>query len=221
MSYLNWKEIEFNNKQEARNAFVALVDYNMNGKTKHYDGITYLFRKLYPGKIGQYIYDIVEANQYGATIAMFNLRLDESTKKIYLKATDNNLRVELFFGIILNNIKEILANQTCFALNVSNINWPTGAYPNYKILYGDIIQNKAMQLDAYGQNFYMREIDFNSDRNNFITIQYTEDRKYAYVSISKKDKLIVKKLKKYFLCLYINYVKDCKWKLSGVPHDRF
>ncbi len=81
MSYLNWREIEFNNKQEARNAFVALTDYNMNGKTKHYDGMTYLFRRLYSGKVGQYVYDVIETNQYGATVAMFHLALNENTQK--------------------------------------------------------------------------------------------------------------------------------------------
>lgn len=213
MSYLDWKEIEFNNKQEARNAFVALVDYNMNGKTKHYDGMTYLFRKLYPDKKDQCVYDIVEANQYGATVAMYHLALNKVTKKVYLKAFDYNLRVKLFFDIILNNIKEILANQTCFALDISNVNWPIVAYPHHEVIFGNTAYHKVIQLDGYGNNFHIREIDFGKDKNNYITISYTNDFKYAYISISKKDKLIVKKLKKYFLCLYINYVKDCKWKL--------
>lgn len=210
MSYLSWKEIVFN-KQEARNAFVALVDYNMNGKTKHYDGMTYLFRKLYPDKRNEYLYDIVELDKNGANVATYHLRLDEIKKKIYLKAFDYNLRTELFFDIILNNIKEILANQTCFALDISNsLNSPTNAFPHYEVVFENILYHKAISLSAYGGHFHIRKTDFGKNKSNCITIEYTKDRKYAYVSISKNDKLIDKRLKRYFLYLYINYIKAYK-----------
>ena len=208
MSYLNWKEIVFN-KQEARNAFVALVDYNINGKTKHYDGMTYLFRKLYPDNRNEYLYDVVEANQYGATVAMYHLRLDETTKKIYLKVIDYSLRTELFFDIVLNNIKEILGNQVCFAVDISNISSSLSSTPPYVIAYADNSYSSIIRLNGYSHNLNISEQYINSDKNNYISINYTEDLKYAYISISKKDKLIVKKLKRYFLCLYFNYIKAC------------
>lgn len=212
MSCLNWKEIVFNNKQEARNTFVALVDYNMNGKTKHYDGMAYLFRKLYPDNKNEYLYDIVEANQYGATVATYHLRLDIRTKKIYLKAFDYSLRTELFFDIILNNIKEILAHQTCFAVDISNISSSLSAIPPYVIAYSDATYSTIIRLNGYSHNLTISEQYINRDKSNYISINYTEDLKYMYVSISKKDKLIIKKLKRYFLYLYVKYINDYIWK---------
>lgn len=105
----------------------------------------------------------------------------------------NSLRVQLFFDLIINNIKKILVNNICYSIKIKNrprrINELIARY-----VYND------RKLDFTTNGNFIGIVD-NTKPTSFesISIHCTEDYEYVYVTISNKKPSVVNRFQKLLL----------------------
>lgn len=193
MRRINWTEVELT-KYEYTQVYVAIYYGDLNGQIKNIDNIQYRFvSHLKKRGINEVYFHVFENNEKQNINEAYFIKLDRSEKKLYIRSINDSFRVQLFFDLIINNIKEILVNNICYSVKIKNrprrINEVIARY-----VYND------------------RKIDFTTNGNligivdntkptgfEFISIHYTEDYEYAYVTISNKKPSMVNRFQKILL----------------------
>ncbi len=194
MRRIGWTEIKLT-KHEHTQVYVAMRYSDLNGKIKNIDNIQYRFLGHISGRHkNDILFSVTEKNEKQNINEEYTIKLSIAEKKLYIQSMKNSLRVQLFFDLIINNIKEILVNNICYSVRIKG----------YK--YNRINETIARYVYAG------RKVDFTTngnfisimDRNNpmkyeSINIHYTEDYQYAYVTISNKKPSMVNKFQKVLL----------------------
>lgn len=177
MRRIEWTEIELT-KYEYTQVYVAIYYSDLNGKIKNIDNIQYRF--------------VSHLKKRGINEAYF-IKLDRSEKKLYIRPINDSFRVQLFFDLIINNIKEILVNNICYSVKIKSrprrINEVVARY-----IYNDRKIDFTTNGNFIGITDNTKPTGFES-----ISIHYTEDYEYAYVTISNKKPSMVNRFQKLLL----------------------
>lgn len=193
MRRIGWTEIELK-KYEYTQVFVAMKYSDLNGKIKNIDNIQYRFLGHIQGRHkNDILFSVTESNEKQNINEEYTIKLNVVEKKLYIQSTKDSLRVQLFFDLIINNIKEILVNNICYSVKIENrprrINEIVARY-----IYND------RKIDfATNGNFIGITDNMNPTKFESINIKYTEDYEYAYVTISNKKPSMVNKFQKILL----------------------
>lgn len=193
MRRIGWTEIELK-KYEYTQVFVAMKYSDLNGKIKNIDHIQYRFLGHIQGRHkNDILFSVSEKNEKQNISEEYTIKLNVVEKKLYIQSIKDSLRVQLFFDLIINNIKEILVNNICYSVKIENrprrINEVVARY-----IYND------RKIDfATNGNFIGITDNMNLTKFESINIKYTEDYKYAYVTISNKKPSMVNRFQKILL----------------------
>lgn len=193
MRRIGWIEIELK-KYEYTQVFVAMKYSDLNGKIKNIDNIQYRFLGHISGRHkNDILFSVSEKNEKQNISEEYTIKLNVVEKKLYIQSTKDSLRVQLFFDLIINNIKEILVNNICYSVKIENrprrINEVVARY-----IYND------RKIDfATNGNFIGITDNMNPTKFESINIKYTEDYEYAYVTISNKKPSMVNRFQKILL----------------------
>lgn len=193
MRRIGWTEIELK-KYEYTQVFVAMKYSDLNGKIKNIDNIQYRFLGHIQGRHkNDILFSVSEKNEKQNISEEYTIKLNVVEKKLYIQSMKDSLRVQLFFDLIINNIKEILVNNICYSVKIENrprrINEVVARY-----IYND----RKIDFVTNG-NFIGITDNINPTKFESINIKYTEDYEYAYVTISNKKPSMVNKFQKLLL----------------------
>lgn len=193
MRRIGWTEIELK-KYEYTQIFVVMKYSDLNGKIKNIDNIQYRFLGHIQGRHkNDILFSMSEKNEKQNISEEYTIKLNVVEKKLYIQSMKDSLRVQLFFDLIINNIKEILVNNICYSVKIKNrprgINEVVARY-----IYND------RKLDFTTNGNFIGIVD-NTKPTGFesISIHYTEDYEYAYVTISNKKPSMVNRFQKILL----------------------
>lgn len=193
MRRIEWTEIELK-KYEYTQVYVAMKYSDLNGKIKNIDHIQYRFLGHISGRHkNDILFSVTESNEKQNINEEYTIKLNVAEKKLYIQSMKNSFRVQLFFDLIINNIKEILVNNICYSVKIKNrprrINEVVARY-----IYND------RKLDFTTNGNFVGIVD-NTKPTGFesISIHYTEDYEYAYVTISNKKPSMVNRFQKILL----------------------
>lgn len=193
MRRIEWTEIELK-KHEYTQVFVAMKYSDLNGKIKNIDHIQYRFIGHISGRHkNDILFSVTENNEKQNINEEYTIKLSVIEKKLYIQSMKNSLRVQLFFDLIINNIKEILVNNICYSVKIENrprrINEVVARY-----IYND------RKIDfVTNDNFIGITDNINPTKFESINIKYTEDYEYVYVTISNKKPSMVNRFQKILL----------------------
>ena len=190
---MEWTEIELT-KYEYTQIYVAMKYSDLNGKIKNIDHIQYRFLGYISGRRkNDILFSVTENNEKQNINEEYTIKLSVVEKKLYIQSMKNSLRVQLFFDLIINNIKEILVNNICYSVKIKNrprrINDVIARY-----IYND----RKLDFTTNG-NFIGISDNMNPTKFESINIKYTEDYEYVYVTISNKKPSMVNKFQKILL----------------------
>lgn len=193
MRRIEWTEIELK-KYEYTQVYVAMKYNNLNGKIKNIDHIQYRFIGHISGRHKNDIFfSVTESNEKQNINEEYTIKLSVAEKKLYIQSMKNSLRVQLFFDLIINNIKEILVNNICYSVKIKHrprrINEVVARY-----IYNDRKIDFTTNGNFIGITDNTKPTGFES-----ISIHYTEDYEYAYVTISNKKPSMVNRFQKLLL----------------------
>lgn len=193
MRRIEWIEIELT-KYEYTQVYVAMKYSDLNGKIKNIDHIQYRFLGHISGRRkNDILFSVTESNEKQNINEEYTIKLSIAEKKLYIQSMKNSFRVQLFFDLIINNIKEILVNNICYSVKIKNrprrINEVVARY-----IYNDRKIDFVTNGNFIGISNNMNPIKFES-----INIKYTEDYEYAYVTISNKKPSMVNRFQKILL----------------------
>lgn len=193
MRRIEWIEIKLT-KYEYTQVYVAMKYSDLNGKIKNIDHIQYRFIGHILGRYkNNILFSVTESNEKQNINEEYTIKLNVAEKKLYIQSMKNSFRVQLFFDLIINNIKEILVNNICYSVKIKNrprrINEVVARY-----IYND------RKLDFTTNGNFVGIVD-NTKPTGFesISIHYTEDYEYAYVTISNKKPSMVNRFQKILL----------------------
>lgn len=120
MRRINWTEIELT-KYEYTQVYVAIYYSDLNGKIKNIDNIQYRFvSHLKKRGINEAYFHVFKNNEKQNINEAYFIKLDKSEKKLYIRSINDSFRVQLFFDLIINNIKEILVNNICYSVKIKH-----------------------------------------------------------------------------------------------------
>ena len=193
MRRIGWTEIELK-KYEYTQVFVAMKYSDLNGKIKNIDNIQYRFLGHIQGRHkNDILFSVSEKNEKQNISEEYTIKLNVVEKKLYIQSTKDSLRVQLFFDLIINNIKEILVNNICYSVKIKDrprrINEIIAKY-----VYND------QRIDFTTNGNFIGIVDhMNPTKFESINIHFTEDYEYAYVTISNKKPSMVYKFQKLLL----------------------
>lgn len=193
MRRIEWTEIELK-KYEYTQVYVAMKYSDLNGKIKNIDHIQYRFIGHISGRHkNDIIFSVTESNEKQNINEEYTIKLSVAEKKLYIQSMKNSLRVQLFFDLIINNIKEILVNNICYSVKIKNrprrINEVIARY-----IYNDRKLDFTTNGNFIGISDNTKPTGFES-----ISIHYTEDYEYVYVTISNKKPSMVNRFQKILL----------------------
>lgn len=193
MRRIEWTEIELK-KYEYTQVYVAMKYSDLNGKIKNIDHIQYRFLGHISGRHkNDILFSVTENNEKQNINEEYTIKLSVIEKKLYIQSMKNSLRVQLFFDLIINNIKEILVNNICYSVKIENrprrINEVVARY-----IYND----RKIDFVTNG-NFIGITDNINPTKFESINIKYTEDYEYVYVTISNKKPSMVNRFQKILL----------------------
>ena len=193
MRRIEWTEIELK-KHEYTQVYVAMKYSDLNGKIKNIDYIQYRFLGHISGRHkNDILFSVTENNEKQNINEEYIIKLSVIEKKLYIQSMKNSLRVQLFFDLIINNIKEILVNNICYSVKIENrprrINEVVARY-----IYND----RKIDFVTNG-NFIGISDNINPTKFESISIHYTEDYEYVYVTISNKKPSMVNRFQKILL----------------------
>lgn len=193
MRRIEWTEIELK-KYEYTQVYVAMKYSDLNGKIKNIDHIQYRFLGHISGRHkNDILFSVTENNEKQNINEEYTIKLSIAEKKLYIQSMKNSLRVQLFFDLIINNIKEILVNNICYSIKIKNrprrINELIARY-----VYND----RKLDFTTNG-NFIGITDNINPTKFESINIKYTEDCEYVYVTISNKKPSMVNRFQKILL----------------------
>lgn len=193
MRKIEWTEIKLT-KYEYTQVYVAMKYSDLNGKIKNINHIQYRFLGHISGRHKNDIFfSVTESNEKQNINEEYTIKLNVTEKKLYIQSMKNSFRVQLFFDLIINNIKEILVNNICYSVKIKNrprrINEVVARY-----IYND------RKIDFTTNGNFIGIVD-NTKPTGFesISIHYTEDYEYAYVTISNKKPSMVNRFQKILL----------------------
>lgn len=193
MRRIEWTEIELK-KYEYTQVYVAMKYSDLNGKIKNIDHIQYRFLGHISGRHkNNILFSVTENNEKQNINEEYIIKLSVIEKKLYIQSMKNSFRVQLFFDLIINNIKEILVNNICYSVKIKNrprrINEVVARY-----IYND----RKIDFVTNG-NFIGISDNVNPTKFESINIKYTEDYEYVYVTISNKKPSMVNRFQKILL----------------------
>lgn len=193
MRRIEWTEIKLK-KYEYTQVYVAMKYSDLNGKIKNIDHIQYRFIGHISGRHkNDILFSVTESNEKQNINEEYTIKLNVAEKKLYIQSMKNSFRVQLFFDLIINNIKEILVNNICYSVKIRNrprrINEVVARY-----IYNDRKLDFTINGNFIGITDNTKPTGFES-----ISIHYTEDYEYAYVTISNKKPSIVNRFQKILL----------------------
>lgn len=193
MRRIEWTEIELK-KYEYTQVYVAMKYSDLNGKIKNIDHIQYRFLGHISGRHkNDILFSVTENNEKQNINEEYTIKLSVIEKKLYIQSMKNSFRVQLFFDLIINNIKEILVNNICYSVKIKSrprrIN---------EIVTRYIYNDRKIDFVTNG-NFIGISDNVNPTKFESINIKYTEDYEYAYVTISNKKPSMVNKFQKILL----------------------
>lgn len=193
MRRIEWTEIKLT-KYEYTQVYVAMKYSDLNGKIKNIDHIQYRFIEHISGRYKNDIFFSVTENSERQNInEEYTIKLSVIEKKLYIQSMKDSLRVQLFFDLIINNIKEILVNNICYSVKIKHrprrINEVVARY-----IYNDRKIDFTTNGNFIGITDNTKPTGFES-----ISIHYTEDYEYAYVTISNKKPSMVNRFHKILL----------------------
>lgn len=193
MRRIEWTEIELK-KYEYTQVYVAMKYSDLNGKIKNIDHIQYRFLGHISGRHKNDIFfSVTESNEKQNINEEYTIKLNVVKKKLYIQSMKNSFRVQLFFDLIINNIKEILVNNICYSVKIKDrprrINEVVARY-----IYNDRKIDFTTNGNFIGITDNTKPTSFES-----INIKYTEDYEYAYVTISNKKPSVVNRFQKILL----------------------
>lgn len=193
MRRIEWTEIELK-KYEYTQVYVAMKYSDLNGKIKNIDHIQYRFLGHISGRRkNDILFSVTESNEKQNINEEYTIKLSVAEKKLYIQSMKNSFRVQLFFDLIINNIKEILVNNICYSVKIKNrprrINEVVTRY-----IYND----RKIDFVTNG-NFIGISDNVNPTKFESINIKYTEDYEYVYVTISNKKPSMVNRFQKILL----------------------
>ncbi len=193
MRRIEWTEIELK-KYEYTQVYVAIKYSDLNGKIKNIDHIQYRFLGHISGRHkNDILFSVTESNEKQNINEEYTIKLNVVEKKLYIQSMKNSFRVQLFFDLIINNIKEILVNNICYSVKIKNrprrINEVIARY-----IYND----RKLDFTTNG-NFVGISDNVNPTKFESINIKYTEDYEYVYVTISNKKPSMVNRFQKILL----------------------
>ena len=174
--------------------YVAMKYSDLNGKIKNIDHIQYRFIGHISGRHkNDILFSVTESNEKQNINEEYTIKLNVAEKKLYIQSMKNSFRVQLFFDLIINNIKEILVNNICYSVKIRNrprrINEVVTRY-----IYNDRKIDFTTNGNFIGITDNTKPTGFES-----ISIHYTEDYEYAYVTISNKKPSMVNRFQKLLL----------------------
>lgn len=193
MRRIEWTEIELK-KYEYTQVYVAMKYSDLNGKIKNIDHIQYRFIGHISGRHkNDILFSVTESNEKQNINEEYTIKLNVAEKKLYIQSMKNSFRVQLFFDLIINNIKEILVNNICYSVKIRNrprrINEVVARY-----IYNDRKIDFTTNGNFIGITDNTKPTGFES-----ISIHYTEDYEYVYVTISNKKPSMVNRFQKILL----------------------
>ena len=193
MRRIEWIEIKLT-KYEYTQVYVAIYYSDLNGKIKNIDNIQYRFLGHISGRHkNNILFSVTENNEKQNINEAYFIKLDRSEKKLYIRSINDSFRVQLFFDLIINNIKEILVNNICYSVKIKSrprrINEVIARY-----IYND----RKIDFVTNG-NFIGISDNINPTKFESINIKYTEDYEYVYVTISNKKPSMVNRFQKILL----------------------
>lgn len=193
MRRIEWIEIKLK-KYEYTQVYVAMKYSDLNDKIKNIDHIQYRFIGHISGRHkNNILFSVTENNEKQNINEEYTIKLNVVEKKLYIQSMKNSLRVQLFFDLIINNIKEILVNNICYSVKIENrprrINEVVARY-----IYNDRKIDFTTNGNFIGITDNTKPTGFES-----IDIHYTEDYEYAYVTISNKKLSMVNRFQKLLL----------------------
>lgn len=193
MRRIEWIEIELT-KYEYTQVYVAMKYSDLNGKIKNIDRIQYRFLGHISGRHkNDILFSVTENNEKQNINEEYTIKLSVIEKKLYIRSINDSFRVQLFFDLIINNIKEILVNNICYSVKIKSrprrINEVVSRY-----IYND----RKIDFVTNG-NFIGITDNINPTKFESINIKYTEDYEYAYVTISNKKPSMVNRFQKILL----------------------
>lgn len=193
MRRIEWTEIKLT-KYEYTQVFVAMRYSDLNGKIKNIDHIQYRFIGHISGRYkNDILFSVTENNEKQNINEEYIIKLSVAEKKLYIQSMKNSFRVQLFFDLIINNIKEILVNNIYYSVKIKNrpkrINEVVARY-----IYND----RKIDFVTNG-NFIGITDNMNPTKFESISIKYTEDYEYAYITISNKKPSMVNRFQKILL----------------------
>lgn len=193
MRRIEWTEIKLT-KYEYTQVFVAMRYSDLNGKIKNIDNIQYRFLGHISGRHkNDILFSVTENNEKQNINEEYIIKLSAVEKKLYIQSMKNSFRVQLFFDLIINNIKEILVNNICYSVKIKDrprrINEVVARY-----VYND----RKLDFTTNG-NFIGITDNINPTKFESISIKYTEDYEYVYVTISNKKPSMVNRFQKILL----------------------
>ena len=193
MKRIEWTEIELK-KYEYTQVYVAMKYSDLNGKIKNIDHIQYRFLGHISGRHkNDILFSVTENNEKQNINEEYTIKLSVAEKKLYIQSMKNSFRVQLFFDLIINNIKEILVNNICYSVKIENrprrINEVVARY-----IYND----RKIDFVTNG-NFIGISDNMNPTKFESINIKYTEGYEYVYVTISNKKSSMVNRFQKILL----------------------
>lgn len=193
MRRIEWTEIKLT-KYEYTQVYVAMKYSDLNGKIKNIDHIQYRFLGHISGRRkNDILFSITENNEKQNINEEYTIKLNVVEKKLYIRSMKNSFRVQLFFDLIINNVKEILVNNICYSVKIKDrprrINEVVARY-----VYND----RKLDFTTNG-NFIGISDNMNPTKFESISIKYTEDYEYVYVTISNKKPSMVNRFQKILL----------------------
>lgn len=181
-------------KYEYTQVYVAMKYSDLNGKIKNIDHIQYRFLGHISGRHkNNILFSVTENNEKQNINEEYTIKLNVAEKKLYIQSMKNSLRVQLFFDLIINNIKEILVNNICYSVKIKNR--PRGIN---EVVARYIYNDRKIDFVTNG-NFIGISDNVNPTKFESINIKYTEDYEYVYVTISNKKPSMVNRFQKILL----------------------
>lgn len=174
--------------------YVAMKYSDLNGKIKNIDHIQYRFIGHISGRHkNDILFSVTENNEKQNINEEYTIKLNVAEKKLYIQSMKNSFQVQLFFDLIINNIKEILVNNICYSVKIKNR--PRGIN---EVVARYIYNDRKIDFVTNG-NFIGISDNMNPTKFESISIHCTEDYEYAYVTISNKKPSMVNKFQKILL----------------------
>lgn len=182
-------------KHEYMQVYVVMRHSDLNGKIKNIDNIQYRFLGHIQGRHKNNIFfSVTEKNEKQNINEEYTIKLNTTEKKLYIQPLKDSLRVQLFFDLIVNNIKEILVDNICYSVKIRNYKY----IRINEIIARYVYDGRKIDFTTNG-NFIGILDNVNPSKLENISIHYTEDHEYAYVTISNKKPSMVNKFQKLLL----------------------